>query len=256
MNDALVRVEVRVVPGAEEIARAVMLELSAGGFEELAVDGGLALVAYTDASGAESIGARFPGATVSPVPAGWEDAWRSFHRGVVAGGVWIGPPWEQAPAGPPAVVIDPGRAFGTGAHATTRLCVELLATLPRGALLDVGCGSGVLAIAGVRLGFQPVSAVDIDPVAVKVTQANATANGVRVDVRVADAAEEPLPLTDVAVANVLLAPVEAILARLDATYVVTSGYPDGERPSHPGWEHLRSAKLDGWAADLFRRVTV
>ena len=71
--------------------------------------------------------------------------------------------------GLPAVVIEPGRAFGTGAHPTTRLCLELLAELARGSLLDVGCGSGVLAVAGAKLGFRPVHAVDHDPVAVDAT---------------------------------------------------------------------------------------
>src|SRR6185312_9079748 len=139
-----------------------------------------------------------------------------------------------------AVVIDPGRAFGTGAHPTTRLCVELLATgLRGGSLLDVGCGSGVLSIAAVRLGFAPVLAVDVDPVAV--------------DAAVLDALAEPLPVADVAVANVLLGPVEAILARLDAREAITSGYLAGERPAHAGWGHVETAELDGWAADRFRR---
>jgi ribosomal protein L11 methyltransferase len=256
MSDELLRVQVPVPPGDEELARARMIELSAQGFEELVVDGGLALVAYTDAAGAAEIEARFPNTTVRRVAAGWEDAWRGFHHGVVAGGIWIGPPWEAPPPRRPAVVIDPGRAFGTGAHATTRLCVELLATLRRGSLLDVGCGSGVLAIAGARLGFDPVFAVDVDPVAVEVTRVNAAANDVVIGAGVADATAEQLPATDVAVANVLLAPVESILRGLDATHAVTSGYLAGELPSHPGWEHLRSVEVDGWAADLFGRRTV
>ena len=138
--------------------------------------------------------ASFPDAVVQPVPQGWEDAWRAFHHPVTVGGLWVGPPWEQAPDPARAVVIDPGRAFGTGAHPTTRLCVELLATTAeRGSLLDVGCGSGVLAIAGVRLGFAPVVAVDVDPVAVETTVANADANDAEVDVRLLDAEAASLP---------------------------------------------------------------
>ena len=256
MSDDLLRVAVEVDAGAEEVARAHMLDLAPLGFEEVAAAGSLELAVYTDAAGAARIRARFPDATATRVTTGWEHAWQTFHRGVVAGGVWIGPPWEEPPADLPTVVIDPGRAFGTGAHATTRLCVELLGSVARGSLLDVGCGSGVLAIAGARLGFAPVSAVDLDPVAVEVATANAAANHVVVAAWALDALRDALPAVDVAVANVLLAPVEGILRRLDAETVVTSGYVAGERPEHSGWTHLRSAELDGWAADLFHRTTV
>ena len=152
-------------------------------------------------------------------------------------------------------MIDPGRAFGTGAHPTTRLCIELLAaTAERGSLLDVGCGSGVLAIAGVRLGFAPVVAVDVDPVAVETTVANADLNDADVDVRLLDAEAASLPTARLAVANVLLRPVEVILGRLDADEAITSGYVAGERPSHDGWTHVETVALDGWAADRFRRL--
>ena len=92
----------------------------------------------------------------------------------------------------------PRTCFGTGAHPTTQLCVDLLSGLERGSLLDVGCGSGVLAIAAARLGFAPVTAIDVDPVAVEVTVANAVVNGVALDVRVADALHGAMPSVDVA----------------------------------------------------------
>ena len=80
-------------------------------------------------------------------------------------------------------MIDPGQAFGTGAHATTRLCLELLLALePAGPLVDLGCGSGVLAIAAAKLGWAPVLGVDHDPLAVEATRENARVNGVDVDV--------------------------------------------------------------------------
>jgi ribosomal protein L11 methyltransferase len=198
--------------------------------------------------------AELPGASVEPAAEGWEDAWRAFHRPVVAGGLWLGPPWEAPPDPARAVVIDPGRAFGTGSHPTTRLCVALLAaTTGRGSLLDVGCGSGVLALASSRLGFAPVLAVDVDPVAVETTSANALANGLEVETAILDATTDPLPATDVAVANILLRPVETILGRLEAPEAITSGYLVGERPAHDGWAHIEVAELDGWAADRFRR---
>ena len=236
-----------------EPLRARLLELVPAGIEERESGSSVELSAYVPVEGVERLCAELPQAVVEPVPEGWEDAWRGFHRPATAGGLWLGPPWETPPDLERAVVIDPGRAFGTGAHATTRLCVELLAAAPRGALLDVGCGSGVLAIAGARLGFGPVVAVDVDPVAVETTRANAAANDVVVEARVLDARAGLLPAADVAVANVLLRPVEAILARLDAAEAITSGYLAGERPRHAGWEHVESAEQEGWAADRFVR---
>jgi len=234
--------------------RACLLELVPGGFEERDVDDGVELVVYVETARVDDLRAALPVATVRPVDAGWEDAWKRFHRPVVVGGLWVGPPWEAAPDTARSVVIDPGQAFGTGAHPTTRLCVELLtSTDRRGSLLDVGCGSGVLAIAAAKLGFDPVLAVDVDAVAVETTRANASANGVDVQAAVLDAETGGMPAVNVAVANVLLRPVEAILARLEAGEAMTSGYLAGERPAHAGWEHVETIERDGWAADRFRR---
>jgi ribosomal protein L11 methyltransferase len=209
------------------------------------------LVAYGDA--AARVLAAFPDAVRTEVEADWEDRWREFHRPVRIGRLWVGPPWETPPADALAVVIDPGRAFGTGAHPTTRLSLELLLDLPRASLLDVGCGSGVLSIAAARLGFGPVTGVDLEEPAVEATRANAAANGVAVDARLLDAFAGPLPGADLVVANIALAAVTALGARIAAPRLVTSGYLIADRPEPEGYEHRERRELDGWAADLFER---
>jgi ribosomal protein L11 methyltransferase len=230
-----------------------MLELFPQGFEEIEHADGLELVAYTDDAGEERLWAAFGEVRANDVAADWTERWRDFHRPVQVGKLWIGPPWETPPGDVEAIVVDPGRAFGTGGHATTRLCLELLDGLERGSLLDVGCGSGVLAIAAARLGFEPVLAVDHDPAAVEATQRNAAANGVELDVRVVDALREPLAPTDAAVANISAESVALVLPRLEAATVVASGYLERDAPAPDGFRHERRLTEGGWAADLFRR---
>lgn len=152
------------------------------------------------------------------------------------------------------VVIDPGRAFGTGAHPTSRLSVALVAELEPQALFDVGCGSGVVAIAAALLGFEPVIAVDVDPAAVEATLRNAAANGVELEVRTLDATIAPLPPAGVAVANVSLDVVESLLPRLDARIVVAGGYLERDEPALGPYRRVGRRTLDGWAADLLERA--
>ena len=239
-------------PGEAEAARARLLELAPAGFEEVEHEDGLELVAYVDRSGEASFRATFPAATSTAVAEGWEGRWRDFHHPVRAGGLWIGPPWEAPPPGAAAVVVDPGRAFGTGAHPTTRACIELLARSGRGSVLDVGCGSGVVAVAAARLGHRPVFAADRDETAVEVARETARRNAVEIEIWRADVLMDELPQVDLVVANIELVAVEALLARRTASRAITSGYLASETPRAPGWERDDRLELDGWAADAFR----
>jgi ribosomal protein L11 methyltransferase len=227
-----------------------MLELFPEGFEEVESGDRLELAAYTDEAGEERLRAAFGAADSAEAPDDWADRWRAFHRGVRVGALWVGPPWEE-PDDVVSVVVDPGRAFGTGGHATTRLCLELLQLVPRGSLVDVGCGSGVLAIAAAKLGFGPVVALDNDPAAVEATEANASRNGVRLEARLADALAGPLPETDVAAANLTGEALPWLPLR--SVLVIASGYLAGDEIGLPAYAHAERRTLDGWAADLFRR---
>ena len=230
-----------------------MLALFPEGFEEVQLDGSTELAAYTDSAGEERVWHVFGGARSTEVEEGWEDRWQTFHRPVEVGRLWIGPPWEEPAEELLAVVIDPGRAFGTGAHPTTRLCLALLQTLGTGALLDVGCGSGVLSIAAGLLGFSPVLGVDVEPAAVEATLANARINGVTVDAQLVEP-DAALPSSDVAVVNISLAAVGAAAERIDAATLIASGYLLSEQPSLAGWAHDERRTREGWAADVYRRA--
>ena len=244
-----------VAAARTEEARATMIELFPAGFEEIEHDGDVELAAYTDAGGEERLWHAFGGGSAREVPEDWAERWRDFHRSVRVGALWVGPPWEAPPPDAVAVVIDPGRAFGTGAHATTRLVLELVTRSPRGSLLDLGCGSGVVAIAAAKLGFDPVTALDHDPLAVEATRTNAARNGVAVEVRLGELRASPLPPADVAVANITLETVIEVGPLVAARRLITSGYLESEHPSLAGYDHLERVGADGWAADLFARAT-
>jgi len=226
-----------IVGGEPELA--LLLHIFPEGVEEL--DGAYAVYADEPPLGFDVV-------EVDDVAEGWEDGWRSFHHGVRIGRLWVGPPWEEAPADALPVIIDPGRAFGTGAHATTRLCLELLQELEPTSLLDVGCGSGVLSVAAAKLGFEPVVAVDLDDVALETTRANAAANGVTVEVG------RELEPSELAVMNIALDVVESMLSELPVERAITSGYLERDEPRAEGWHQLQRRVRDGWAADLLERI--
>lgn len=222
-----------IVGGEPELL--LLLHLFPEGVEEL--DGAFAVYSDEPPIGFDMIEAE-------DVRDGWEDAWKDFHHGVAIGRLWVGPPWESPPAGLTPVVIDPGRAFGTGAHPTTRLCLELLQEAEPTSLIDVGSGSGVLSIAAAKLGFAPVGAFDLDDVAMETTAANATENGAGVDVL------DELRPAALAVMNIALDVVEGLLPKLQVERAIVSGYLERDEPCAAGWQRLERRVLDGWAADV------
>ena len=228
-----------------------MLELFPQGFEEVDSSDGIELVAYTDASGEERLWHVFGGVRGQDVAADWRDRWKAFHQPVRVGPLWIGPPWADPPPDATPVVIDPGRAFGTGAHPTTQLCVELMLELEPASVVDVGCGSGVLSIVAAKLGFAPVIALDADENAVAATIANAAANGVEVDARRWNVLDGEAPAAEVALANITRDSVEALAPRLRSGTLVTSGYLPTDNAPLPGFRHLLRITRDGWAADHY-----
>ena len=139
---------------------------------------------------------------------------------------WIVPTWHEPPAAAQQIIrLDPGLAFGTGTHPTTRMCLRWLALhasqqAPWARVLDYGCGSGILAIAAGLFGAHHIEAVDIDPAAVESTRANAIANGVSLRTGLPDLASGTYPLV---LANILATPLK-VLAPLLCGHVAPSGH--------------------------------
>jgi len=220
----VIRLAVRVRRAHAELVLAELLELAPGGVEE--VDGGAEVVEYAVYGSPGELptlpdlqaaaGEQLVEISTSEIPGDWQERWRRFHRPTLIeaprGGdpaessppdLYVRPPWETPVANPDGrvqdIVIDPGQAFGTGAHATTRLCLALLLELaaherPAGPLLDVGTGSGLLAIVAARLGFEPVLGLDHERESVEAASENAARNAVDVEVRRFDLRSQPLPL--------------------------------------------------------------
>jgi ribosomal protein L11 methyltransferase len=219
----LLRLAIRVDRDHAEVVLAELLDLAPSGVEEADVSDEVVEYAVYGAPGElpslpdleAACGGALVHVSTSEVAGDWAHRWREFHRPLVLGDrLTVRPPWEPPGSTALDVVIDPGQAFGTGAHATTRLCLELLLDAadgpgPRGSLVDLGCGSGVLAIVAARLGFAPVIALDFDPLAVSASVANAAVNGAAVDVRRFDLRHEQAPDAELVVANVLAVPLLA-----------------------------------------------
>jgi ribosomal protein L11 methyltransferase len=189
---------------------------------------------------------------------------RQFEPIRVAQRLWIVPTWHHAPD-PDAinVILDPGAAFGTGSHPTTRLCLGWLEDNVRGGetLLDYGCGSGILAIAAMKLGASRAWAVDVDPLALEATRYNSSQNDVVLEVF---DAQQPLPgEAQVTVANILANPLR-MLAPLLSTHTQAGGLialsgildiqADSVRDAYAPWVDLAIHENDGgWVLMTGRR---
>ena len=185
----MIRLAVRCRAELAEPVLAELLELAPGGVEEERGEGWVEYAIYGPPGEVPAVpelraaaGEGLVEISATEIPDDWADRWRDFHEPVsIAGGrIVVRPSWEAAPSDESLVdiVVDPGQAFGTGAHATTRMCLELLLELAdtgeaSGPLADLGTGSGVLAIAAAKLGFAPVSGCDSEPAALDAAAHNA-----------------------------------------------------------------------------------
>jgi ribosomal protein L11 methyltransferase len=252
---------------AAEQVLAELLELAPSGVEQVDGEGFVEYALYgapgelpAFPDGEASVGGVMVRVRGEQVPNDWAERWKAFHEPVlVAERVWVRPPWADPRPGALDLVIDPGQAFGTGAHPTTRLSLELLLRLPPGgSLADLGCGSGVLAIAAALLGFGPVVAVDNELAALDATRANAGVNGVQLDrIERANLREEPPPQADTVVANLVRPLLLDVAERMERPQaLIASGLLDAEADEvaaafAPLTERERRSDL-GWTALLLR----
>jgi len=218
----VIRLAVRVRGADAELVLTDLLELAPAGVEEAERPDGIVEYAIYGAPGElpllpdlrAAVGEALVEISTSEIPDDWSQRWRDFHRPITisspdprrVSALRVRAPWERPIQGGDLreIVIDPGQAFGTGAHATTRLCLEFLLALTSAGvgtdvksrrLIDLGCGSGVLAIAAAVLGYEPILALDYDQLSVTATAQNAAVNDVQLDVRRFDLRLDSWPTT-------------------------------------------------------------
>ena len=218
----MIRLAVRCTPEQADLVLAELTVLAPNGVEEERGPGYVEYAIYGGEGELPELGdldAAIAGGRVevsaTEIPDDWADRWRDFHKPLlVAERLWLRPSWEPPREGAIDVVVDPGQAFGTGAHPTTRLCLQYLCELePRGELVDLGTGSGVLAIAAAKLGWSPIRAYDHEPAAIEAAKSNAAANSVDLSLNRVNLREQLPELAPTVVAN-MTAPILLAVAAL------------------------------------------
>jgi ribosomal protein L11 methyltransferase len=277
----VIRLAVRVRREQAELVLAELLELAPAGVEEVQIGAGTIEYAVYGAPGElpslpdldAAVGDARVEISTSEIADDWHERWRHFHKPVLiaaaaprSGGreslpaLHVRPPWEAASAPQDRdvqeIVIDPGQAFGTGAHASTRMCLELLlelaADIPAGGpLLDVGTGSGVLAIAAARLGFHPVLGLDHERESVQAAIQNAAENAAEIEVRRFDLRTQALPWIDAAdrPAGALV-----IVANLLRPLLIELAHKMASAPAHLIASGLLSEEVDEVALTFGERL--
>jgi ribosomal protein L11 methyltransferase len=220
----LIRLAVRCAPEQAEIVLAELAVLAPNGVEEERGPGYVEYAIYGGEGELPELGEIEVAAgdglvevVATEVPDDWADRWQDFHKPLLVGDcLWLRPSWEEPREGTVDLVVDPGQAFGTGAHPTTRLCLEYLLELAEageanGPLTDLGTGSGVLAIAAAKLGWEPVCGYDHEQPSIEAATANAAANGVSLELERRNLREGLPDLAPTVVAN-MTAPVLRVVA--------------------------------------------
>jgi len=224
----LIRLAVRCRPELAERVLADLVELAPGGIEEESGPGWVEYAIYGAPGELPALpdleaaaGDGLVAVTSKEVPDDWADRWQDFHEPVLVGDrILVRPSWAEPRPGTIDVVVDPGQAFGTGAHPTTRMCLELLLELDggglaKGALADWGTGSGVLAIAAAKLGFTPVVACDHERAALEAAGASAGANGVELELVRLNLREASPPKAPTITANLTAPLLREVAARIE-----------------------------------------
>lgn len=258
MSAPVVRLSIRVHADRAETALADLLPLLGRGAEERDLGASVEYAIYLpegEVPPADAIrrlvGDALVGTLIEPVPDDWDRRHLQHLRRIEVAGLTVRAPWLDGDADD--LIIDPSTTFGAGTHESTRLSLELLVGVePAGALCDWGAGSGILAVAAARLGWDPVIALELDPEARAVIEANARANAVTVDARTADLLHDELPDAATVAANLTPALHAGVAGRAAPDRVLAAGflarYADDVAALYAPLREVRRVVDGEWAA--------